>query len=249
MLAATVGLATLGCLAVAAAILSPALSAPSASTPGESSTPPRSAAPSTPAPTRNTAKHDAAVRVSELADPSWIDRVASSTSIPARALAAYAGAAIAVEATHPGCGLGWNTLAAIGLVESEHGTMNGSVIGRNGIAVPRIIGIPLDGTETLAVPDTDAGRLDGDPRWDRAVGPMQFLPETWDEFGRDGSGDGRVDIHHIDDAALTAAAYLCASGGDLTEAANWIAAITAYNPSVEYNNRVARAATAYATTP
>ncbi|WP_224387917.1 hypothetical protein [Pseudonocardia sp. ICBG1293] len=27
--------------------------------------------------------------------------------------------------------------------------------------------------------DTDGGRLDGDPVLDRAVGPMQFLPETW----------------------------------------------------------------------
>ena len=34
------------------------------------------------------------------------------------------------------------------------------------------------------------GRLDGDDTWDRAVGPMQFIPSTWAWSGRDGDGDG-----------------------------------------------------------
>lgn len=38
----------------------------------------------------------------------------------------------------------------------------------------------LDGTSgNLHIPDTDKGKLDGDPLMDRAMGPMQFIPETW----------------------------------------------------------------------
>lgn len=187
-----------------------------------------------------------AVSISELADPAWVARTASAAGIPERAMTAYAGAAVYAQDEFPGCGLGWNTLAAIGQVESEHGTLGGSSIGRDGVAAPSIIGIPLDGTTTQQIPDTDQGELDGDTTWDRAVGPMQFLPSTWAHYAIDGNGDGEKDPHHIDDAALSAAAYLCALGGDLTQPENWIAAIDAYNPSVDYNNRVAEAANQYA---
>ncbi|MCP2636513.1 lytic murein transglycosylase [Microbacterium sp. HD4P20] len=182
-------------------------------------------------------------------DERWVERVARDAGIPERALLAYAGAVLAVAETHPGCGLGWNTLAGIGLVESEHGTINGSSISPDGVAQPWIIGIPLDGNGTEAIRDTDGGRLDTDSTWDRAVGPMQFIPETWAAYRQDGNGDGETDIHQIDDAALGAAVYLCEVGGDMTAPDRWIAAISAYNPSVEYNNRVAAAAEQYATVP
>ena len=182
-------------------------------------------------------------------DERWVERIARSAGIPERALLAYAGAALAVADTHPGCGLGWNTLAGIGLVESEHGTINGSSIGADGVAQPWIFGIPLDGNGTEAIHDTDDGSLDTDGTWDRAVGPMQFIPETWAAYAQDGNGDGETDIHQIDDAALAAAVYLCEVGGDVTAPDRWIAAISAYNPSVEYNNRVAAAAEQYATVP
>jgi membrane-bound lytic murein transglycosylase B len=185
--------------------------------------------------------------ISELVDAAWVERVAAEPSIPERALAAYAGASLAVSRTQPACGLGWNTIAAIGHVESEHGTIGGSQIGADGVATPAIVGIALDGSRTLEVRDTDGGALDGDAEWDRAVGPLQFIPETWVQYGRDGNGDGVVDIHQIDDAALTAAEYLCVAGGDLTTDEGWIAAVNAYNPSVEYNHRVAEAANHYAT--
>src|SRR5687767_9098537 len=61
-----------------------------------------------------------------------------------------------------------------------------------------------------SIVDTDGGVLDGDARWDRAVGPMRFIPSTWQLVGRDGNGDGIADPFSIDDAALSAAAYLCA---------------------------------------
>ena len=184
--------------------------------------------------------------VAALADPEWIDRVSASTGIPSRALAAYAGAVIDVSRTHPGCGIGWNTVAAMGLVESEHGSMNGAHLAADGTVSPAIIGIPLDGNGTEVVRDTDQGAIDGDAVWDRAVGPLQFIPSTWAQVGRDGNRDGVVDVNQIDDAALSTAEHLCDVGGDLTRPQNWIAAVHAYNPSVEYNNRVAAAAEQYA---
>ncbi|MGO1769973.1 MAG: lytic murein transglycosylase [Microbacterium sp.] len=184
--------------------------------------------------------------IAALADPRWVADVSARSGIPERALAAYAGAAIAVEEEHQGCALGWNTLAGIGLVESDHGSAHGATLGADGVVSPAIIGIALDGRETARIPDTDDGLLDGDTRWDRAVGPLQFIPSTWQAYGRDGNGDGVADPHQIDDAAASAADYLCAVGGDLSQPANWIAAVGDYNPSIDYNNRVAEAADAYA---
>ncbi len=186
--------------------------------------------------------------IAELADPEWIAEVAAATEIPERALASYAGVAIEVATSDPSCGIGWNTLAAIGFVESEHGSIGGSVLGTDGAVSPAIVGIALDGSSTDTVTDTDGGSLDGDAIWDHAVGPMQFIPSTWALAAQDGNRDGTRDINQIDDAALAAAVHLCDVGGDLTVAENWIAAVAAYNPSVDYNNRVADAATHYATT-
>lgn len=178
-------------------------------------------------------------------DPDWLHRVATEAGIPERALTAYAEAAARLAREQPGCGLGWNTLAGIGLVESEHGTIGGAQIGLNGAATPPIIGIALDGRITDAIPDTDGGVLDGDPVWDRAVGPMQFIPSTWARWGSDGNGDGTVDPQHIDDATYSAARYLCAAG-NLRDPARWISAVAAYNNTVDYNHRVAEAASFYA---
>ncbi len=183
--------------------------------------------------------------IADLVDPRWVAEVSARSGIPERALSAYAGAAISLSRTQPGCGLGWNTLAAIGLVESDHGANGGSQLAEDGVVRPRIVGAALNGDGLAAVADTDRGALDGDTTWDHAVGPMQFIPATWAAFASDGDGDGIASVDQIDDAALTAARYLCAGGGDLTVPSNWIAAIAAYNPDVAYNNRVAEAADAY----
>jgi membrane-bound lytic murein transglycosylase B len=189
----------------------------------------------------------APARLAELPDPTWVRRVAAAGRMPERALAAYAGAALWINRTHPACGLGWNTLAAIGHVESEHGQMHGAQILPDGRVSPPIIGVQLDGNDVIAIDDTDEGRLDGDTTWDHAVGPMQFIPSTWTTFATDGNGDGAADINNIDDAALSAALYLCEAGGDLSIAENWIAAIAAYNPSIDYNTKVAESANVFAT--
>lgn len=179
-------------------------------------------------------------------DPVWVAEVAERTGIPDRALAAYAGAAARMSLEHPACGIGWNTLAGIGHVESEHGAFGGARIAPDGRAVPPIIGIALDGTTTERIPDTDGGALDGDSTWDRAVGPMQFIPSTWAIWGGDGDGDGVRDPQQIDDAAYSAARYLCSTGGDLRDPERWIAAVAAYNDTIEYNHLVAEAANHYA---
>lgn len=181
-----------------------------------------------------------------LADPATASALAETTGIPERVLLAYLGASLRVAEENPRCGLGWNTLAGIGFVESGHGTHAGSHVTETGETTPAIIGIPLDGTDSNVIRDTDEGRLDGDAVWDRAVGPMQFIPSTWETWGADGNGDGSTDPQQIDDAALAAGRYLCAAGGDLTAPDRWIAAIAAYNDAVEYNNAVADAATHYA---
>lgn len=185
--------------------------------------------------------------VVELPEDEWVTRTAERTGIPERALAAYAGASLRVGETHPQCRLGWNTLAGIGHVESAHGSYGGAEVAEDGTVSPEIIGVALDGSEgVMEIPDTDDGELDGDDEWDRAVGPMQFIPTTWRQYARDGSGDGQEDVHQYDDAALTAAVYLCENGEDLGSDRGWNDAVAAYNRSVEYANDVAGFAEDYA---
>ncbi|RKS93348.1 membrane-bound lytic murein transglycosylase B [Microbacterium sp. AG790] len=178
-------------------------------------------------------------------DPVWLARVSAATGIPARALRAYAGAQLTIAAEQPSCGLGWNTVAAIGAIESDHGRHGGAVLGENGYSTPAIRGPSLDGDGVAAIADTDGGRWDGDTTWDRAVGPMQFIPDTWDRWGADGNGDGVADPNQIDDAALATARYLCAAG-TMTDAAGWRAAVFAYNHLDVYVDDVAAAANRYA---
>lgn len=177
-----------------------------------------------------------------------VDDVAARTGIPARALAAYAGVALHLADERPGCEITWVTLAAIGWVESHHGTLGGRTLQADGTPDRAIVGVPLDGGPGVrAIRDTDGGRWDGDPTWDRAVGPMQFIPSTWQRWQVDASGSGTADPQHIDDAALAAGRYLCASGGgSLTQAEAWYRAVFAYNRSDAYVRSVLDAANTYA---
>lgn len=183
--------------------------------------------------------------VSSRVDPDWAARASLQTGVPVRALTAYAGAQLVLAAEQPGCGVGWNTLAGIGRIETGHGSHGGAVLQGSGEAVPRILGPALDGNGFAAIPDSDGGAWDADAVWDRAVGPMQFIPDTWSRWGADGSGDGVADPNNIDDAALAAARYLCASGS-MRDAAGWRAAVFSYNHLESYVDAVAAAATEYA---
>ncbi|WP_275006780.1 lytic transglycosylase domain-containing protein [Promicromonospora iranensis] len=192
----------------------------------------------------------AEVPLADLAHTGWLRNTAARTEIPRRALAAYAGAALRLAQTEPECGIGWNTLAGIGAVESIHGTYLGAQADAEGMVSPSIIGIPLDGSEGVkAIADTDDGELDEDREWDRAVGPMQFIPTTWADYAEDGNLDGEADPHQIDDAALSAAHYLCESGGDVSTDDGWTAALSAYNQSVSYAHDVADLAGSYGEQP
>jgi hypothetical protein len=159
--------------------------------------------------------------------------------IPVVALLAYQRAAFVVAEVDRSCGLTWTMLAALGRVESDHGRTGGAVLGDDGVSTPAIRGAALDGRGPVArIRDTDAGVVDGDRRWDRAVGPMQILPSTWAAVGVDADGDGVRSADDLDDAALGAAVFLCAAPGNLTTLSGLRTAIHRYNPSDAYVTEV-----------
>jgi membrane-bound lytic murein transglycosylase B len=109
----------------------------------------------------------------------------------------------------------------------------------NGDTDKRIIGIQLNGTNsTRAIGDTDGGVLDGDTSYDRAVGPMQFIPQTWRRYEADGNEDGTTSPFNLYDATLAAATYLCASSSGLDADPGLRAAYFSYNHSVRYVDSV-----------
>jgi membrane-bound lytic murein transglycosylase B len=154
--------------------------------------------------------------------------------IPLMVLRAYHQAADRLAVEQPSCKLPWWLLAGIGHTESGHAesgrlTADGTTRGR--ILGPRLNGgIPGDAIIT----DTDHGSYDGDKVYDRAVGPMQFIPSTWVRWGTDGNADGKLDPSNIFDATLAAGHYLCADGRDLATAAGLRAAVLSYNHSAPY---------------
>ena len=187
----------------------------------------------------------AASAAGQLVDQQWLETTSRRTGIPLPALRAYADAQISGVG---GCDLGWTTLAGIGWVESHHGTIDDRELGLDGRSEPLIIGVPLNGRGPVAaIRSTPASAAwHGDEVWERAVGPMQFLRASWEPWAADGDDDGIEDPHDLDDAAATAARYLCASGRDLDSGEAWSAAVLSYNRSEEYVEAVRTAATAYA---
>ncbi|QLQ40200.1 lytic murein transglycosylase [Micromonospora robiginosa] len=169
----------------------------------------------------------------------WAQRVAATTGIPAVAVQAYGYAELVLAQTQRSCQLSWTTLAAIGFVESRHGSAGGATLLPTGLTSKEILGAPLDGQGGRSrILDTDQGRLDGDTTYDRALGPMQFIPSTWQEIGADADNDGVKNPHDIDDAALAAAQYLCKGGRNLTVPGDWWGAILSYNDVRRYAQEV-----------
>ena len=163
------------------------------------------------------------------------------TRIPEVAYDAYRSAAEQSPAIADGCQVDWQVLAGIGRVESNHGRVDGPrETDARGTVSPAIRGPALDGEgDRQAIPDTDGGELDGDATWDRAMGPLQFIPTTWRELGRDGNGDGIADPDNLFDAALTAAAHLCLrEPGRYSDRSALRAALVAYNQSGAYADDV-----------
>jgi membrane-bound lytic murein transglycosylase B len=179
--------------------------------------------------------------------PSSAPSGASSVNgIPASALQAYQRAAAILNQADPACNIDWSLIAAIGRVESDHGRYGGNALDEQGRAQPGIYGIALDGSGgTARILDTDGGAYDNDAVYDRAVGPMQFIPGTWSVAGVDADQDGRKDPQDIDDAATASAVYLCAGSDDLSTDAGRRAAVYRYNHSDEYVELVLSIASTY----
>lgn len=92
-------------------------------------------------------------------------------------------------------------------------------------------GLPWPVVAAIGKAETDHNRSPG-TSGSGAVGPMQFLPETWEMFQADGDGDGDADVEDEEDAIAGAVRLLCASGGEAPDTLR--AAIFAYNRSDEY---------------
>lgn len=175
--------------------------------------------------------------------------LAQGSDIPMPALAAYQRAAAVVTTADRACALDWTLLAAVGMVESDHGRLKSSRLDASGKATPPIYGPALTAPAGERAPDTDAGAVDKLTSGDRAVGPMQFVPSTWPLVAVDGDGDGVRDPQDIDDAALAAAVYLCSGDEDVSTDAGKQAALTRYNRSEAYVSTVLKIAKGYTDSP
>ena len=173
----------------------------------------------------------------------------ASSAIPGIALDAYAYAARLLRRSDRSCHLSWEDLAGIGRVESDNGLTYGSAarVSREGTLTPPILGPVLDGSDGMpAYPSPDHGRLEQGGKWERAVGPMQFLPSTWVEYAVKVRGHGPASPQNYYDAAVAAGVYLCANGGNLGTVSGFDRAVYSYNHSDAYVALVRSWATYYA---
>ncbi|MEV4055099.1 lytic murein transglycosylase [Amycolatopsis sp. NPDC049688] len=170
--------------------------------------------------------------------------ISGPLGIPASMLKAYKNAADILAKEQPNCHLDWALIASIGRIESNHA--RGGYVNANGDTLEPILGPVLNGAGAFAaIPDTDGGKYDGDTRWDRAVGPTQFIPSTWRGYASDGNGDGVSNPNNIYDEALATARYLCSGGLDLSTDAGQRIAVRRYNNSQSYVDTVLAWAAAY----
>jgi peptidoglycan hydrolase CwlO-like protein len=74
-----------------------------------------------------------------------------------------------------------------------------------------------------------------------AMGPMQFMPSTWETSGVDGDGDGAANVMDPEDAIPAAASYLDDGGAPQ----DWYRALYSYNHADWYVKKVVAVAEAY----
>jgi peptidoglycan hydrolase CwlO-like protein len=74
-----------------------------------------------------------------------------------------------------------------------------------------------------------------------AMGPMQFMPSTWETSGVDGNGDGVANVMDPEDTIPAAARYLKAGGAPQ----DWYRALYSYNHADWYVKKVLAVAEAY----
>lgn len=172
---------------------------------------------------------------------------AGALGIPEINLAAYQNAERILDATQPQCGMYWTLIAGIGRVESTH-AYDGKTDAAGNMLEP-VLGPLLDGSlaGNAVIEDTDNGVLDGNANFDRAVGPTQFLPETWNMYAGDGNGDGIADPQNLFDSALTTGKYLCDGGLDMRNPLQVAEAVHRYNNSAAYVANVLAWSAGYST--
>lgn len=147
--------------------------------------------------------------------------------IPGVVLDAYTHAQQVLGVEDPSCHLPWWLLAGIGKIES--GQAENGEVDSNGTTLRPILGPELNGAHGFAaIPSSDGGKWTGDSRWERAVGPMQFLPSTWLEYGGGGNPN------NVYDSAIAAGRYLCNGDRDLSDPSQQAAAVFSYNHSDSY---------------
>jgi peptidoglycan hydrolase CwlO-like protein len=88
--------------------------------------------------------------------------------------------------------------------------------------------------------ESDHGRAMG-PSSAGAMGPMQFMPTTWETSGVDGNGDGVANVMDPEDAIPAAASYLQDGGAPQ----DWYRALYSYNHADWYVKKVLAVAEAY----
>jgi hypothetical protein len=104
-------------------------------------------------------------------------------------------------------------------------------------------GLPWEVLAAIGQIESGWGTNNG-PSTAGALGPMQFLPSTWADWGISGFGDkGPPNINDPFDAVPSAARYLCAAGG--STATGLPRAIFAYNHADWYVNEVLALARQY----
>jgi membrane-bound lytic murein transglycosylase B len=81
--------------------------------------------------------------------------------------------------------------------------------------------------------------------WAGAMGYAQFLPSSLARCGKDGDGDGKVDLFTHPDAIFSIANYLSKSGFRPDNRHTWRRAVLAYNNSDAYADTVLRLAAWY----
>ena len=121
---------------------------------------------------------------------------------------------------------------------ADGGAADGEADGEGGADAPVIRRLAL-------IEDTDGGLLDEDTTYDRAVGPMQFIPQTWALQEIDANNDGDTNPQNLYDAALASANYLCQSTTTMTTIEGQEQAYFAYNHDDAYTAAVIAASEEY----